>query len=238
VGQFRSFVQATGYVTDAERDAPVGSNPAAGCFSHRLQGQRSAGWVAGRSWQYPGYPQGDDHPVVCVSWRDAQAYVTWLAGVTGRPFRLLSESEFEYLARDEVMEPPAGQQVASVCAGANLADASLAGAFPDWPEVAPCDDGHAFTAPVDAFPANGFGVQGLEGNVSEWTQDCWHDDYHGAPGDGVAWQPDDAQDCGTRVLRGGDFFSAERQLRAAHRTSIPPAFRTYHAGFRVAAGPE
>lgn len=237
VGQFRAFADATGYATDAERNVPVGGNPASGCFSHRLQGRASAAWVPGRSWRDPGFPQGDDHPVVCVSWRDAQAYVAWLSRVTGRAFRLPSESEFEYVRRAGATSPWGWPDGASPCTQANLADRNLDHAFPDWMEVADCDDGFAFTAPVAAFRANGFGVHDLAGNVSEWVQDCWHDDYSsGAPADGSPWERGDGTECTGRVLRGGDFVGRVGQLRAADRSWIPAAFRTYHVGFRVAAG--
>lgn len=236
VRQFRSFVEATGYVTDAEHDVPVGGAPAPGCFSHRLRGQPSVGWVPGRSWRNPGYPQHDGHPVVCVSWRDAQAYVSWLAQVTGRPFRLPSESEFEYARRGGTTSAWGWPDEATPCLQANLADRHLDEALPDWMAVIDCDDGHAFTAPVGAFRANLFGLHDMAGNVSEWTSDCWHADYRGAPANGGPWEVGGAEACSGRVLRGGDFASRPGQLRAAHRSWIPPEFRTYHAGFRVAVG--
>ncbi len=234
VRQFRAFVDATDYVTDAERNVPVGGAPAPGCFSHQRPDAASASWVSGRSWRDPGYPQEEDHPVVCVSWRDARAYVDWLAGVTGMAFRLPSESEFEYVRRGGLTSPWGWQEGASPCVEANLADRSLEGAFPEWRGAAACDDGYAYTSPVDTLDDGLHGVRGLAGNVSEWMQDCWHDDYSGAPVDGTAWEPGGETECPGRVVRGGDFVSTLRQLRAAHRTWIPTEFRTYHVGFRVA----
>ncbi len=237
VGEFRAFVEATGYLTDAERDTPVGDNPAPGCFSHRIPTEPSAGWVSGRSWRDPGYAQDDGHPVVCVSWRDARAYVAWIAGLTGRSFRLPSESEFEYARRAGTSSPWGWPDQASPCETANLADRSLGDLLPGWLENADCDDGYSFTSPAGSYPPNALGIYDLEGNVSEWTQDCWHDGYHGAPSTGRAWESESDEGCGGRVLRGGDFVGRLDQLRSAHRSYIPPEFRAYHAGFRVAVGP-
>ncbi len=235
VADFRQFVDATGYRTAAEQDVPIGENPASGCFSHRVEGEPSAGWVAGRSWSDPGYVQGDDHPVVCVSWRDAQAYVSWLSAETGRRFRLPTESELEYvMKRGSVAEGGHGTSTGAPCSRANVADRALLRAVPAWNSTMDCEDGYAWTAPVGFFPTNGFGVHDLVGNTLEWTQDCWHDSYENGPVDGTAWEAESGSECSRRVLRGGDFVSPATALRAAFRTWVDPDFRTYHVGFRVA----
>lgn len=235
VGDFRSFAERTGYRTDADRNVPIGGQPAPGCWSHLQPGEPSAGWVPGRSWREPGFAQSEGHPVVCVSWVDATAYVSWLRRETGLPYRLPTESEFEYVNRAGSPGPWPWPVDAESCRYANQADASLKERFPAWrSEVANCDDGHAFSAPVGSYGSNPFGLEDMAGNVSEWSRDCWHDDYLGAPVDGSSWEPEVEADCSWRVLRGGDFVTSPVRFRSAHRTSIPPSFRTYHAGFRIA----
>lgn len=238
VGQIKTFVERSGYVTDAERNTPVGGRAAEGCWSHQRPGEFSPAWVAGRDWRDPGFAQDESHPVVCVSWNDAQAYVAWLSETSGLRYRLPSESEFEYAAQwmlesDADRTPFDGRP----CESANHADRSLREAMAQWPAPASaCDDGHAFTAPVGSYAVNGIGLHDMKGNASEWVADCWHAGYSGAPIDGSARETDAGAQCRARVLRGGDFAGSEASLRDTQRSYIPPAFRTYHAGFRLARG--
>lgn len=237
VGEFRAFVEGTGYLTEAERNVPAFGRPAEGCFSHQRPGESAAGWVAGRSWRDPGFDQDDTHPVVCISWNDAHAYLAWLREQTDLPYRLPTESEFEYAQRagadaEAAMAPAADDRL---CALANHADDRLKRALPDRELAATaCDDGHAFSAPAGRHAANALGLHDMTGNVSEWTEDCWHETYADAPSDGRAWAATLPGECRGRVLRGGDLMSPAAQLRPANRTWIPDSFRTYHVGFRVA----
>jgi formylglycine-generating enzyme required for sulfatase activity len=232
-GEFRRFIEATGYRTDAERNTAVPTMPGShqGCFA--FQGGSSLGWKAGTSWRDPGFAQGDDHPVVCVSWNDAQAYVEWLSRETGRAYRLPSESEQEYAIRAGTTTPwPWGSSGDTGCTQANYGDASLKARVPDWLlPTAGCQDGHAFTAPVGSFAANAFGLQDTSGNVWEWAQDCWNESYAGAPTDGSAWQ---SGDCGRRVLRGGSWGGNPAGLRSANRYGDHSANRVANVGFRLA----
>ena len=124
----------------------------------------------------PGYAQDGNHPAVCVSWNDAQAYADWLSRTTGKSYRLPSEAEYEYAAR-------AGSSArfgftddpADLCRYANGADqsAKTAGLPEDAPYMA-CSDGYPFTAPVGSLAANAFGLHDLIGNVWEWTADCFY----------------------------------------------------------------
>ncbi len=237
VGQFRRFVEQTGYVTDAEKGTRVGDGPSPGCFSHRTLTEPSAGWVEGRSWRDPGYPQDDRHPVVCVSWADATQYISWLRSETGRPYRLPTESEFEYAARTHARVAFEPSRTADLCRGANVADSSLRTVFPTWQTTADCEDHHAFSAPVETFRNPGSELSDLAGNVSEWAQDCWHETYDRAPVNGEEWLDAAEGDCTRHVIRGGDFVSRPSVVRAAFRTWIPTGFRTYHVGFRVALTP-
>jgi formylglycine-generating enzyme required for sulfatase activity len=134
-----------------------------GCASMSAEGR----WVStsGLSWKNPGFDQTGEHPVVCVSWEDAQAYVQWLTERTGRAYRLLSEAEYEYIARaGSTTAFGWGASDQDMCTHANGFDASTRSTYPDWP-AATCDDGYVHTSPVRAFPANDFGLFGTVGNV-------------------------------------------------------------------------
>ena len=170
-----------------------------------------------RSWRSPGFPQTDSHPVVCVSWDDARAYVRWLSHETGESYRLLSGSEWEYAARaGTTMRYWWGADI-----GRNRANCDGCGSR--W-------DGES-TAPVGSFAANGFGLRDVHGNVWEWVQDCWNAGYAGPPGDGSAWE---SGDCSDRALRGGSWSSDPRFLRAAYRSGNVAGNRFDNLGFRVA----
>ena len=188
---------------------------------------------SGRHWKRPGFSQTDEHPVVCVDWNDAKAYVQWLSRETGAKYRLLSEAEWEYVARAGTRtarfwrESERGQ-----CRYANGADEALKRRHADreW-VIASCDDGHAKTAPVGRFQANGYKLHDVLGNVWEWTEDCWNDSYAGAPSDGSAWT---SGNCGRRVMRGGSWRSRPVFFRSALRLFNSPGARTNRLGFRVA----
>jgi formylglycine-generating enzyme required for sulfatase activity len=159
---------------------------------------------SGRNWRNPGYSQRDDHPVVCVNWQDAQAYTQWLSRKTGQNYRLPTEAEWEYAARaGNNTARPWGDSASQACGYANIMDSTGKAQVPGvtW-EVHNCTDGHAYTAPTSSFTANAFGLHDMIGNVWEWTEDCYHDNYSGAPSDGSAWS---GGSCEKRVLRGGSW---------------------------------
>ena len=158
-----------------------------------------------------------NRPVIHVSWDDAQSYVRWLSARTGKPYRLLSESEWEYVAR-------AGTETAYSW-GDNIGEnrANCDGCGSQW------DD--KMTAPVGSFAANAWGVYDMHGNVEEWVQDCWNDNYEGAPTDGSARESTD--DC-SRVTRGGLWYDGPKDLRSAERDMWSTGFRFKGFGFRVA----
>ena len=191
--------------------------------------------VAGsKGWRDPGYPQADDHPAVCLSWDDARAYVGWLAAKTGKPYRLPSEAEWEYAARATSGTARFwGNAPAAACRFANVFDESGArdGAFPTMTPH-PCDDGFIHTSPVGAFLPNAFGLHDTAGNAWEWTEDCWHKTYAGAPADGRAWTADGR--CTQRVVRGGSWISIARYVRSGNRSKINTGSRIYRNGLRVA----
>ena len=147
----------------------------------------------GRGWKRPGFSQSDSHPVVCVNWEDARSYAEWLSGETGARYRLLSESEWEYAARAGTSGPfHFGSTISTDQANYHGDYTYGFGRKGVYREA---------TVPVGSFPANGFGLHDMHGNVSEWVEDCWHYSYSGAPTDGSAWTT--GGDCPLRVLRGG-----------------------------------
>ena len=193
-------------VTFAEWDACVA---AGGCGGYRPDDE---GWGRGR------------RPVVNVSWDNAQSYVEWLSGRTGHRYRLLSESEWEYAARAGTTGPfHTGSTISTDQAnydGRFVYEPGREGVF------------RVQTLPVGSFPANGFGLHDVHGNVSEWVQDCLNRSYTGAPSDGSAWE---SGNCSFRVLRSGSWSGIPRGLRSANRGwNNLAGYRYYYYGFRVA----
>lgn len=228
VGQFRQFVAATGYRSDAERNLPVDGKPAEGCYT--FAGNNHA-YLERRSWRWPGFEQGDDHPAVCLSWNDARAYVSWLSNATGQRYRLPSEAELEYLIRAGSTTAYAfGASADEACRHANVRDQSVLTRFGDLP-VSECGDGAVFTSPVARYRPNAFGLFDTVGNAWEWTADCWHPEYVDAPADASAWT---SGHCEQRVLRGGGWFDSGPALRSANRSRYPRSARLFDTGMRVA----
>ena len=189
---------------------------------------------AGHNWQNPGYSQTDSHPVVCVNnMDDAKAYVAWLSRRTGKSYRLLSEAEWEYAARAGHTSPRYwGGSSDQTCTYANFADQMAKGLVPGAAKLKflNCADSHAYTAPAGSFRPNAFGLYDILGNVWEIVEDCWNDNYNGAPNDGSAWS---GGECRRRVVRGGSWSNGQGAVRAANR-SWGGSGRSNNSGFRVA----
>ena len=188
------------------------------------------------TWHDPGFPQTERDPVVCVSWDDAHAYLTWLnrkvggqttsARASAGPYRLLSEAEWEYAARagthsryywgDEISHDNANFGVAKC---------------PPCGPLAEGKDRWNYTSPVGSFAPNAFGLYDMTGNVFQEVEDCYHPTYEGAPSDGSAWV---TGECKFRIGRGGDWFDDAAILRLAFRDYEMPSHREYFSGFRVA----
>ncbi len=163
-----------------------------------------------------GWGRGN-RPVVNVSWKDAQSYVRWLSQKTGHRYGLLSESEWEYVARAGTATAYSwGDEI-----GRNRANCDGCGSQWDADK----------TAPVGSFRANAWGIHDMHGNVGEWVEDCYNDSYHGAPTDGSMWA---SGSCSERVLRGGSWDYFSRNLRSAYRNRVSTDFRFISNGFRVA----
>jgi formylglycine-generating enzyme required for sulfatase activity len=182
------------------------------------------------SWLDPGFAQEDDHPVVCVRWDEAQGYANWLSQKTGHHYRLLSEAEYEYINRANTSSAYFwGSTDDGQCTYANGADASLKARYSAL-QAAGCNDGYVFTSPVGHFQPNAFGLYDTTGNVQSWTQDCWHNNYNGGPGDGSVWTL--GGDCSNRVVRGGSFDYRPSLLRVASHGWSPRSL--FRVGFRLA----
>ncbi len=215
------------------RDAGHGAGD--GCYAFK-----DGKWEkdAGKSWRDPGFQQTDRDPVACVSWADAKAYVEWLSRKTGKPYRMLSEAEWEYAARAGTTtrygwgDDRDNEQGCGYANGADRTRARPHTLAETKDNIFMCEDGYVFTAPVGLYRANGFGLHDMLGNVWEWTEDCWHDSYAGAPADGSAWLT--GGNCGIRVLRGGSWVGSPRDLRSALRDGNDPGNRINLNGFRVA----
>ncbi|WP_145840553.1 formylglycine-generating enzyme family protein [Denitratisoma sp. DHT3] len=220
VAQFRAFVEATAYRPEKP-----------GCWASDAEDH----WISEPrlGWFAPGFPQGEDFPVVCVSWDDAQSYVRWLSAKTGARYRLPSEAEWEYAAqaghrrgRFWPDEKPAAQ-----CVFANGADLSARDAHPAW-EVVDCRDGYGQTSPVGHFRPNAWGLYDMLGNAWEWVEDCRSENYDGAPSDGRAWT--DTGQCHQHGMRGGSWYYKPLRLRIQFRLTNDTRNRSFNVGFRVA----
>lgn len=243
VAEFEAFINATGYITDAEY-----------AFGSRYRDPEGDEWIGNEelNWRFDhlGKPSRPDNPVVHVSWHDANGYVNWLSEKTGRHYRLPSEAEFEYANRagtqttfwwgDQSPQYPVanirGENDRAVTPSFiwQFTQAEQDYALREGPtpsEFSGYGDGYGGLAPVASFYPNDFMLYDTAGNVWEWTQDCWHDAYEWAPNDGSAW---DEAECDMRVLRGGSFYCYPRHVRSTNRWSRPAAMRAMYAGFRVA----
>ena len=187
-----SFAVGKYEVTQAEWEAVMGNNPS------KRKGVR--------------------RPVEDVSWADAKLFIAKLSEQTGKEYRLLSESEWEYMARaGSTTEYPWGDEIDSSKAKYDGDSGSKKG-----------------TVPVGSYSANAFGVYDTAGNVEEWVEDCWHEDYNDAPIDGGAWLSANGSNCEERVFRGGSWYVKRWNLRSANRSWSDTAARGSNIGFRIA----
>jgi formylglycine-generating enzyme required for sulfatase activity len=209
-GEFAAFVNNTKYKMEGGATVLIGRE-----WKHDPNG----------SWRNPGFGQDDSHPVVCVNWDDARAYVGWLSEATAQTYRLLSEAEWEYAARAGTMAPFWwGSSITT-------AQANYDGNFVYQGAVAK-GEWRKSTLPVGSFEANLWGLYNVHGNVWEWCEDIWHENYNGAPADGRAWLQ--GGDAGRRVLRGGSWLNVPQFLRSANRLWLTSDNRDLDLGFRVA----
>ena len=227
VGEFQRFVDATGYRTDAEKNA----GDKEGCYiAYREGSEWKFGYRAGYSWKTPPFKQSDDHPVVCVSWNDAQAYVKWLSQQTGQTYRLPTEAEWEYAARAGTTTVRYwGDDPDQTCQYANVYDQSSKRANGFGWEAHSCDDGWVQTAPVGRFKPNGWKLYDMLGNVWEWTCSAYAKDY-----DGSEVKCTDIDTFGPLAVRGGGWDDLPVWVRSASRLRLVPTDRNLYLGFRLA----
>ena len=205
VGQFRKFVQDTDYKTEAEK----------GDGSFVWKGSK---WEKerGASWRSPGFSQDDNHPVVCISWNDAQAFKEWLSRSSGKSYRLPTEAEWEYAARSGGKR----EKYAGTSNDAELGEYA-------WYFA----NSGSTTHPAGQKRPSGLGLYDMTGNVWEWCRDWYGEEYY-------AESPKDnprGPSSGTyRVLRGGSWLFYPRLVRAANRDRIYPDSRFFNLGFRLA----
>jgi formylglycine-generating enzyme required for sulfatase activity len=193
--------------------------------------QNTFEYKARRSFRNPGFPQTGTHPATCVEWVDAKAYAAWLSKRTGKPYRLLSEAEWEYAARGGSQAAyHFGDERDGICQFANGADFSGKEAVPSM-LITECRDDHAFNAPVGSFPPNVFGLYDMLGNVTEWVEDCYLNSYKGLPADGAPRTTSSDGIC-LHITRGGSWNDYYGSLRVAKRSTNTT--RQWDYGIRVA----
>ena len=225
VQQFKQFVQSTGYVI-ADNRCWQWVDENGGSFKGGID-------IMPGNWLTPAYAPGDYHPVMCVSWDDANAYLKWLSQSTGKHYRLPTEAEWEYAARaGNTSKYGVGDDEKVLCDYGNIWDASGMRAFVRdkkyQPKTMACDDGAEYTSVVGTYKPNAFGLYDMLGNISEWTQDCDQDNYLGAPTDGSAWV---SNNCLMRSRRGSHYGPGDMQISfrghggQSNRSSMGEGFR-------------
>jgi formylglycine-generating enzyme required for sulfatase activity len=219
VAEFGRFIEDSGYETDGETT---------GCAiweDGRLKMSNESSWR-----NLPGFATGPNHPVVCVSWRDAVTYTDWLSVKTGSIYRLPTEAEWEYSARaDTATARFWGQDPDAACDFANVADQSHRARYPLADrQIHHCDDGYAQAAPVGSHRANNFGLYDVLGNVWEWTCTAYVEKYAS-----TAQPCSERKNRDARVLRGGAWYVSPRSVRSAHRNAGAIFSQAASVGFRV-----
>jgi len=218
--EFARFIDQNDFQTDAQRDG--------GSCTYWV-----FGWTSrpGKNWETPGFDQGGNDPVVCVSHADVQAYLRWLSNQTGERYRLPTDSEWEYAARLGVQ--PGSLTAENICEQANIADFDLAREHKtrkDSTNVFQCEDGYGSTTAVARFDPSPLGLFDTIGNVSEWVADCWTANHSAARSDGAAVGTDN---CTEGVSRGGSWIELPANTSSVSRVRRARSESLNHLGFRV-----
>ena len=233
VGQFRAFVQQSGFVPESIADGTGGYGYRADYDPEKsARGDAFEGRDPRYSWMNPGFVQTDAHPVVNITWGDAQAFAKWLSQREGRTYRLPTEAEWEYAARAGTRTRyHSGDRPESQLAVANTFDAA---SKVNWPKFAKQalqgNDGFAFTAPVASFAPNAFGLYDMHGNAWEWTQDLYDENYYAqSPVD----DPQGPAEGNVYVRRGGSWHTWPLYTRSSYRNWNSPQTRYTLVGMRL-----
>ena len=229
-GQFRQFIDDTGYQTDAEKGDPKGLG-----VVESVEGKTKLRLDPEGSWRKIGFEQTDEHPVAGVSWNDATAFCQWLSRKEDKTYRLPTEAEWEYACRaGTTTRFWNGDDPEDLAPIGNVADAKAKAQFPDWTWTIRGSDGYVYTAPVGKFRANGFGLYDMHGNVWEWCEDRYDADYYAVSPANDSQGPHEGL---RRVVRGGSWSVIARSCRSAGRFRFLPEGRSSNLGFRVARSP-
>ena len=233
LGQFRKFIAASGYTPESIADGTggYGYNPAYDPAKSQ-RGDAFEGRDPKYSWQNPGFPQDDRHPVLNVTWNDAVAMSQWLSQHEGKTYRLPTEAEWEYACRAGTSTRYYnGDEPESLLQIANAFDADAAKNWPAWqPFALKGHDGYAFTAPVGSFKPNAFGLHDMLGNAWEWTAD-WHDENYYAQS--PLADPQGPADGSVRVRRGGSWHTWPLYARCSYRNWNSAQTRYTLVGMRL-----
>ena len=228
VGQFRQFVDGANYRTEAERDGQ------GGFYFEARDGLVIHG--KNYTWRSTGFEQDDDHPVVNVSWNDANAFCDWLGRVERCRYRLPTEAEWEYACRaGGTTRYSNGDDAVDLAEVGNIGDLSFKERFRNWSGAThAARDGSIFTSPVARYRPNPFGLFDMHGNVEEWCSDGFRNNYYGeSPPDDPRGIPTSAR----RVIRGGGWYDGPIYCRSAFRYLHLPEDRSDSLGFRVVRVP-
>ena len=233
VGQFRAFLEQSGYVPESIADSTGGYGYRADYDPEKsTRGDAFEGRDPRYSWKNPGFAQTDTHPVVNVTWADGQAMAKWLSQHEGRTYRLPTEAEWEYAARAGTRTRyHSGDAPESQLAVANTFDAAAKANWPKYEQHALTgNDGFAFTAPVASFAPNAFGLYDMHGNAWEWTQDLYDENYYAhSPVD----DPKGPAEGNVYVRRGGSWHTWPLYTRSSYRNWNSPQTRYTLVGMRL-----
>ncbi|MFT5468139.1 MAG: sulfatase modifying factor 1 [Verrucomicrobiales bacterium] len=244
VAQFRAFVEATDYETSAETN----EKGALALFPEETDGPEKFQTKPGCNWRNPGFAQTDDHPVVCVSWKDAVTFCEWLSKKENRVYRLPTEAEWEFAARaGSTSMYLSGDSPDGVYEYGNVADAALEKAHPNMTlrqRIAGLKegdgDGFVYTAPTGSLKPNAWGLFDTHGNVWEWCSDRYMIEYYGelrakAVKDGSTTEPAETVDPTGPESTLNDQYGEWRAMRGGGWTNSPITARTAWRGFGEAS---